>query len=81
MDVMSKVERCIVHHFLHDKESASLSDAREGNQLLAVQPIEIGHVFHPDLEEEVEVAGHQMAIEDERKFPYRGFEGGETLRC
>src|SRR5271168_1036023 len=70
-----EVERCIIDHFLHDKKRASLPDAGQGNQLLAVQPIEIGNVLYADLEKEVEVAGHQMAVEHEWQFPDRCFKG------
>ena len=33
-----------------------------------------------DLEEIVEIAGHQMTVEHEFQFRDRGFEGGKTLR-
>ena len=60
----SEIERRVVDDFLHDEKGARLADARQRDQLLAVQPVEIGDVADADLEEIVEIAGDQMAIED-----------------
>src|ERR1700733_8056658 len=79
--IQLEVERCVFYHFLHDKERAGLPNARQRNQLLAVQPIEIGNVLYADLEKKIEVASHQMAVEHERQFPDRRFKGGKSLLC
>ena len=42
--------------------------------------VEILHVADADLEEVIEIAGHQMAVEHEFQFGDRLFEGGKTLR-
>jgi hypothetical protein len=43
-------------------------DARKSDELFAMQTVEVGDVAHPDLEEVVNVAGHQIAVENERQF-------------
>src|SRR5579871_332377 len=70
-----KIQRRVVDHFLHDEEGAGLPDARQRQQLLAVQSPEIGDVLDADLEKEIEVAGHQMTIEHERQFAGCGLKG------
>ncbi len=75
-----EIERCAVHHLFHHEEGAGLADAGQRDQLAAVQPVEISHVAHPYLEEIIEIAGDQMAVEDERQFADGGFKRGEALR-
>src|SRR6185295_11723640 len=56
----SEIERRVVDHFLHDEEGPGLADARQRDQLFAMDAVEILHVADPDLEEIVEIAGHQV---------------------
>jgi len=75
-----EIQRGVVDDLLHDEEGAGLADAREGNQLIAVQLVEVADVADPDLQKEVEIPGDQMAIEHEPQFPDREFESPEALR-
>ncbi len=76
----SEFKRSVVDHFLHDEESTYRPYAWQGNELLAMQPIEIGDVANSDLEKVVEVSGHQVAIEHKRQFGDCVLELGETRR-
>src|SRR5690349_16465997 len=73
----SEIDRRVVDHFLNDEEGPGLADARQRDQLLAMDPVEILHVSDPDLEEIVEIAGHQVAIQHEFQFCGCPLEGGE----
>ena len=64
---------------LHDEEGAGLAHAGEHDQALAVQAVEVGDVAHADLEEIVEVAGDQVAVEHEGQGADRRLEGGEAV--
>src|SRR5438067_7595739 len=77
----SEIERRVVDHFLHDKESPGLADARQRDQLFAMDAVEILHVADANLEEIVEIAGHQMAIQHEFQLRDCSLEGGKTVRC
>ncbi len=73
----SEVERRVVDHLLHDEEGSGLADARQRDQLVAMDAVEILHVADADLEEVVEIASHQMAIEYEFQLRDRPLEGGK----
>src|SRR4029450_7301628 len=63
--VDSKLERSVIDDFLHDAARPRLPDAGQPDQLFAVNSVEIRHVFDPDFQEIIEVAGDQVAIEYE----------------
>jgi len=78
--LFSEIERGIIDDLLHDEEGPGLADARQGDQLLAMDAVEILYVADPDLEEIVEIARHQVAIQHEFELRDRPLERGEALR-
>jgi hypothetical protein len=74
-----EVEQSIVDDFLHDKERSGLAHSRQCNELLSMKPIEVRHIAHPNFQEVVEVAGDEMAVQNERQLPYRRLECREAL--
>src|SRR5258708_7704973 len=76
----SKLQRGVVDDLLHHEECSGLPNARQRDQLVTVNPVEIRHIGDPDFQEIVEVAGDQVAIEDEFQFRDGFFERRETLR-
>jgi hypothetical protein len=74
-----EIERRVVDDFFHDKERTGLADARQRKQLFTVELSEIGDVLDSNLDKEVEVTGHQMAIKHKRQFPDRRFKGRKAL--
>lgn len=76
-----KLQQGVVDHFPDDEEGAGLARAGEGEQLVAVQAVEVGHVAHANLQHVVEVASDQMAVEHEGELARRLLELSEALRC
>src|ERR1700733_8802567 len=76
----SKIHRRVVDYFLHHEKSSRLPHARQRDQFLAMDAVEIRHVADPDLQKIVEVARHQMAVEHEFEFGDRLFKVGKALR-
>jgi hypothetical protein len=70
----------VVLDLLHDEEGPGLAHAGKGDQLLAVQLVEIGHVANADLQQIVEVAGHEVAVEHFLQGEDRLLERRKALR-
>src|SRR6266702_4539070 len=76
----SKLQRRVVDDFLHHEEGAGLAHAGQRDELLAVDAVEMLHVADADLEEVVEVAGDEVAVEHEFQLGDRLLEDGKALR-
>lgn len=61
-------QQSIVDDFLHDEEGAGLAHAGQGDQLRAVNAVEIRHVADADLQEIIEIAGDEIAVENEAQL-------------
>src|SRR5438270_6206351 len=76
----SKFQRRVVDDFLHHEEGPGLAHARQRDQLLAVDTVEILHVADSDLEEIVEVAGDEVTVEHELQPGDRLLEDRKAFR-
>lgn len=77
----SKLKGSVVDDLLHDEERSGLPNARQCDQLIAMNPVEVRHVFDPDFQEIIEVASDQVTIEYELQLRDGFLERRETLRC
>src|ERR1700751_4952794 len=76
----SKLQRRVVDDFLHHEEGAGLANARQRDQLFAMDVVEILHVADPDFQEVVEVTGDEVAVEHEFQLCRRLLKQRKTLR-
>lgn len=57
-----------------------MTDTGQGDQLITMQMVEIGHVAHPDFQKIVEIPRHQMTIKNKGQVAAIFFEFGKTFR-
>ena len=60
----SERQRRIVLDLLQHEKSPDLPDTRQGDQLLAMQHVEALHVARSDLQQVIEIPGHEVAVEN-----------------